>query len=151
MAPLLHKALARLLVVLVYELATACTAANALSQLSVSCSREMTLTAIASLVLSLALFASTVFTISIKLVAEKIQEHGEEDMFSAAAYVVAQGGRGGVANIRQVDGSQQSRAWSRLQSRGGYGDNGNAAWQLRLILAESDATLLDLDLQDGHF
>jgi hypothetical protein len=52
-----------------------CTAFNALVRLSVSAAKGLSFSAIASLSLSLILFVSTVFTIVVKLVAEKIYQH----------------------------------------------------------------------------
>jgi len=58
-----------------FKLAMGCTAFNALVQLSVSAAKGLSFSAIASLSLSLILFVSTVFTIVVKLVAEKIYQH----------------------------------------------------------------------------
>ena len=58
-----------------FKLAMGCTAFNALVQLSVSAAKGLSFSAIASLSLSLTLFVSTVFTIVVKLVAEKIYQH----------------------------------------------------------------------------
>ena len=59
-----------------FKVAMGCTAANSLVQLSVSVVRGVqSFSSISSLVLSLGLFLSTMFTIVVKLVAEKIHEH----------------------------------------------------------------------------
>ena len=58
-----------------FKLALGCTACNALLQLSVSAARGLSFSSVASLVLSLLLFCSTVFTIVVKLTAEKIHKH----------------------------------------------------------------------------
>jgi hypothetical protein len=58
-----------------FKVAMGCTAANSLMQLSVSVVKGVSFSAIASLALNLVLFVSTIFTIVVKLVAEKIHEH----------------------------------------------------------------------------